>query len=109
IPNATNSQIRLFNVGRKIADEEMSVFSDETAWVTCTPETVGEFSAMAYYFALELQKKLNVPVGIINASWPGTTIESWIPKTAVFSDPILQNCADRWEQWTETYKTDSIK
>ena len=43
----------------------------------CSPQTVSNFSAVAYFFARKLYKELNIPIGIINSSWGGTDIESW--------------------------------
>ncbi len=47
-------------------------------WQTCTPETIPTFASAAYFFARELQAKLKVPVGVIDASWGGTSAEAWI-------------------------------
>jgi sialate O-acetylesterase len=47
-------------------------------WQTCSPSTAGDFSATAYFFARELYKRLKVPIGLINTSWGGTIIETWI-------------------------------
>ena len=46
-------------------------------WVVCSPQTVGGFSAAAYFFGRELHKQLHVPVGLINSSWGGTPIQTW--------------------------------
>ncbi len=47
-------------------------------WQVCTPEVVGGFTAVGYFFAREIARQLDVPVGIINSSWGGTRIEPWI-------------------------------
>ena len=75
---ANNKNIRLFNVPRTA-----SVLPNDDVnanWQKSTENTAKKFSAIGYIFAVELYKKLNVPVGIIEASWGGTRIESWIPK-----------------------------
>jgi sialate O-acetylesterase len=79
IAAAKHPQIRLFLVPRAKAGAPAK---DTTggAWQECSPETVPNFSATAYYFARELQKELKVPVGIIASSWGGTKIEPWTPK-----------------------------
>jgi len=77
IPKADYPQIRLFTVPRKIAMEPQSD-TLTAAWQVCSPGTAREFSAVAYYFARDLHHKLNVPIGIIESAWPGTTIEEWI-------------------------------
>ena len=48
-------------------------------WQVCSPQTVAGFTACGYYMARELSKKLDVPVGLVNASWGGTRIEPWVP------------------------------
>jgi sialate O-acetylesterase len=55
----------------------------DATWRVCTPESVGEFTAVGYFFARGLHKQLGVPVGIIDASWGGTYIESWISLEAL--------------------------
>ena len=47
------------------------------SWEVCSPETSPNFSAVLYYFGKRLQDELNVPIGLINASWGGTAIEPW--------------------------------
>jgi sialate O-acetylesterase len=52
---------------------------DVTAkWQLCTPETAAEFSAAAYYFGREINKELDVPVGLTQSAWGGTSITPWI-------------------------------
>ena len=47
------------------------------------PATTQDFSAVCYYFARELQKTVNVPQGLINSSWGGTRIETWLSAQAL--------------------------
>ena len=56
-------------------------------WAVCSPKTVAPFSATAYYFARDLQKRLDTPVGLVHASWGGSPIESWIPRDVLAGDP----------------------
>ena len=51
-------------------------------WKVCGPETVGDFTAVGYFFARELYKKLNVAIGLINSSWGGTMVETWASRGA---------------------------
>ena len=48
-------------------------------WSVCSPQTVRGFSAVGYFFGRELNKELNVPIGLINTSWGATRIEPWTP------------------------------
>jgi sialate O-acetylesterase len=72
---ATCSAIRMFTVDRKTAVTPQD--RCHGAWTVCSPETVGSFSATAYFFGRTLQQELNVPVGLINSSWGGTPIQAW--------------------------------
>lgn len=77
---ADHPGIRLYNTNQR-RSVSPGVEQKEIAgpgWVVCSPETVGPFSALGYYFARQLHKDLNVPVGVINSSWGGTPIQSWI-------------------------------
>ncbi len=52
------------------------------AWQVCSPATAGDFTATGYFFARELYNKLKVPIGLLNTSWGGTMVETWISKKA---------------------------
>ena len=93
--------IRQFKVPSVIADRP----ADDVAgsWATCTPANVGNFSAVAYFFARDLHQKLGVPIGIINSSWGGTQIEGWISEPALRADPAAKEIFARWEQRLAEY------
>jgi sialate O-acetylesterase len=59
-------------------------------WKVCSPEEAGEFSGVAYYFAKSINKELNVPIGIINASWGSTYIEGWMSHSALIRYPYYE-------------------
>ncbi|MCF7220389.1 sialate O-acetylesterase [Marilutibacter chinensis] len=48
------------------------------AWIAASPQTAGEFSAVAYHFAREVREATGVPIGIINSTWGGSAIEAWM-------------------------------
>jgi len=52
----------------------------EGEWLVCSPNNAAQFSATAYFFARELQQKTGVPIGLVNTSWGGTNVETWISK-----------------------------
>src|SRR5699024_1772023 len=88
--------LRLFNVDRHVAFKHK--YGPLAKWKKCSPESVRPFSAAAYYLGLELQKELNVPIGIINSSFGGSQAEAWIPQSFLHT-PELQPCIDREEIW----------
>lgn len=46
-------------------------------WQPCSPNTVPEFSSLAYLYARELHRNLNIPIGVIDCTWGGTPAEAW--------------------------------
>ena len=57
------------------------------SWQLCTPDNVGGFSAVLYFFGREIHREVGVPVGLINTSVGGTPIESWVAADVQSSDP----------------------
>ena len=87
IAAATKPKIRLLRFEKAATSYPMD---DVTAtWTECTPETAANFSAVAYFFGRELEEKEHVPIGLIDATWGGTPIESWISLEAIGQDPGL--------------------
>lgn len=79
-------QIRLFTVPKKISQFPQDDL-EGGEWLFCTPENVREFSSVAYFFGRNLHNELNVPVGLIQAAWGGTTAEAWISARSIQNDP----------------------
>lgn len=78
VAEAKYSSIRLLQVKKTIAftpaeDVEINM----GGWQECSSATVPEFSAVAYFYARELWKELNVPIGVIDCTWGGTPAEAW--------------------------------
>jgi sialate O-acetylesterase len=67
-------------------------------WVASTPETVGEFSALAWFFARDLQGHLGVPIGIINSSFGGSPAEGWLSEQELEAWPEYLDIAKRYRE-----------
>jgi sialate O-acetylesterase len=76
IAKTANSDVRLYTVPKLKADRPTNDVNG--SWQVCDPTTTSNFSAVAYYFARDLQKTLNVPIGIIHTSWGGSPAEVWM-------------------------------
>jgi sialate O-acetylesterase len=74
-----------------------------SGWKPATPENVGEFTAVGYFFGRDLQQKLGVPVGLIDSSWGGTPIESWLSPAALDQAPEFAWVREKWEQNLAAY------
>ena len=88
--------IRLFSVTRTVADSPQLTCKGE--WTACSPESVGAFSAVGYFFGRKLHQDLGVPVGLIHSSWGGTTAEAWTPRAVLEASPELSPILTRWAQ-----------
>lgn len=82
IPKADNPRIRLLIVDKKAADYPQDDLPTK-GWAASTPETAKDFSAVAWYFAREIEQREHVPVGVIDSTWGGTVAEAWTRLTAL--------------------------
>lgn len=99
ITGAENKNIRFFTVTHRSAEYPQQDLGG--SWVASTPETMRSFSAVAYFFGKKLNEELDVPVGLINASWGGTPAEVWMPEEAFENNNNLTEAASllRESQW----------
>ena len=81
IAAANHPTIRLFTVPKKAAvSPQVTV---DASWEVCSPRTIGEFSAVGYFFGREIAQEVKVPVGLIDSSWGGTIAEAWIAAESI--------------------------
>jgi len=104
IPQANYPAIRMFTVKTQVADTPRP--DVEGSWAVCSPQTVGEFSAVAYFFAQEIHQKTGYPIGIINSTWGGTPAESWTRKEVLENDPEFQPILARYQRGLDSYEAD---
>ena len=93
ISSASNPNIRFFHVPKATAQTPQE--KGEGSWTQCDSNTVKAFSAVAYYFGKKLNAGLNIPIGLIHASWGGTPAEVWTPAEVIDSNPILKGAAQK--------------
>lgn len=99
--NAEFPQIRHFKVAHEVTlTPEKDLKSGE--WKLASAETVGDFTAIGFFFAREIYQKLNVPIGILHSSWGGSQIEGWISKEGMLGNEELKSYAENlpktWEE-----------
>jgi len=83
IAGADNDRIRLFTVPQVAEVVPAANFSQPVQWQPVDSDSVRDFSAACYYFARELQKTVDVPMGLVNAAWGGSRIQAWISGEAL--------------------------
>jgi sialate O-acetylesterase len=89
ISKAAHPQIRLYTVPMKVAAMPVNE-PNEAVWQVCSPASIPPFSAVGYFFGRRLQQDLKVPIGLINSTWGGTMIESWISHAGLAKDSNFQ-------------------
>jgi len=94
IAAANYPQLRLFHVEEATSDYPMTDVAAKT-WTACTPQSVGGFSAVAYFFGRDLLQKVKVPIGLIETDWGGTPAESWTSLQALSSNSLMPVFAAR--------------
>ncbi|MBO7090573.1 MAG: hypothetical protein J6W23_02225, partial [Victivallales bacterium] len=80
---ANYPEIRYADQMRRVSLNELqksASYQFGSGWVICSPKVADRFSATAYFFARQLHKDLDIPIGLINTTWSGTRIEPWISK-----------------------------
>ncbi len=100
IAAARHPNLRLYQVPR--TDQKQDAAGRFT-WLPCSPEALklSDFSAVATTFGRQLHQTLDLPVGVVHASFGGTFIEAWMPPEA-FAHPPLQGLENRRLQaWVE--------
>jgi sialate O-acetylesterase len=91
---ASFPEIRLLSVPQVGTQEPQWNFNGQ--WKVCSPETVGGFSAVGYFFGRQLHRTLGVPVGLINNAWGGSAAEAWVKREKLTAHPELGAIHDRW-------------
>ncbi|GGC17027.1 9-O-acetylesterase [Parapedobacter defluvii] len=98
IAGANYPQIRQVEIPRKTSGVPLDDVEEPLEWKEANPQNVGNFTAVGYFYARELYKQLNVPIGLINTSWGGTIVETWISKEALEKDKSLKRAVHVFEQ-----------
>ena len=101
IASAKYPNIRLITVPQIGTQEPQDDF--EGKWEPCSPETVPSFSAVGYFFGRQLYQTLDVPIGLIDNSWGGSSAEAWVRRDLLEADPRYEQLIERWKNTEATY------
>ena len=101
IAEANHPKIRLFTVERNTSYEPLEDF-EKGNWQVTTPETIGNFSAVAYFFGREIHQEIGVPIGLINSTWGGTPAEAWTSEASLTQMQAFAEELQRIEQQLQT-------
>jgi sialate O-acetylesterase len=97
IKNANNQNIRFFTVPQKYNFKSPQTELDGGKWEATNPQTILNFSGVAYFFAKELSQKNKVAIGIIHASLGGSPIQAWMDENSLKKYPEYLDEAKKWQ------------
>lgn len=103
VATATYPLIRVYDTEFTTAEEPQPNVNGK--WEVCSPQTVGHFSAAAYFFAREIFNKYKIPVGLITTAYGASTAEAWTTRSALQSHPQLSYLLDAYRNKCAAYDT----
>jgi sialate O-acetylesterase len=124
ISNSANNSIRLLNIEHAVSPLPLLTFQNPVVWQIAAPESVPDWSATCFFFARELQKTIQVPIGLVQSAWGGANIRPFISATGLHDlggydaglgilrlyakDPSAAQgaFAAQWEQWWRSKSAD---
>jgi sialate O-acetylesterase len=101
IANSTNDAIRVLTVPETTSPRVLDQFMQPVTWQVASPSTAPEFSAACFYFARELRKTVDVPMGLIVAAWGGSRIQTWMSEAALRAVPGNNDALDVLALYTQ--------
>lgn len=99
--------IRFFTATQTVAYRPQAEVAG-TGWLVCSPATVAQLSAVAYFFGRDLYKQYKVPVGLLVSSWGGTPAEAWVSAEGLRSLPEFNARVTEFAQKTTSLSDDQL-
>ncbi|GAB3931369.1 sialate O-acetylesterase [Mucilaginibacter myungsuensis] len=107
IDSAVHPNIRLLNVRFTWKIKPTDTIPGK--WLECSPQNVRDFSAVGYYFAREIQRKLDIPIGVIYSGIGGSVTQAYLAQDVMAADPLLKaKYLDPFYQ-TDAYKKSDLE
>lgn len=101
-------RIRMINYPNTGSQEPIWTHPD-SKWMVCSPETVGEFSGVGYFFGRRLLDHLDVPIGLINNAWGGSAADAWVDRDTLAKTEAYQKSMENWEKREAQFEALSTK
>jgi sialate O-acetylesterase len=102
VAEAKHPELRMFTAEWAMNEDPQREIEGE--WKACTPETAGDFSAVAYFFGRKLQEDLGVPVGLVTSAYGASTAEAWVSGGKLADDEIFKPLRDAFGKSALAYR-----
>ncbi len=99
IAQVQQPMLRFFTVGEQLA--RTPAYDVKGAWQCASAQTIGNCSAVAYYFGAAIQSSIKVPIGLLVSSVGGTRIETWMRPETLAATGESHSLVERWKQVTD--------
>lgn len=100
-------EIRIISVPKVGSQEPLNDFDGK--WEACNPENVKTFSAVGYFFGRQLHQTLDVPIGLIDNAWGGSSAEAWVDRKVLQDDGKYADLLSHYDQMAEGYDPEQDK
>lgn len=107
IAAANQPKLRLLRQKKRTSAVPLNDTDD--AWTLCTPDTAKDFSAIAYFFGRKLSQEENVPVGLIDTTWGGSPVQSWISPDGISYFNLVSIDSDQARYAHDQSRADEIR
>ncbi len=105
---AKHPNLRMINFPQ-VGTQEPVWDHPKSQWMICTPETVGSFSAVGYFFGRQLLETIDVPIGMINNAWGGSACEAWVSREKLEQSGQYSAMLNKFDEQAEKFETLSAK
>jgi sialate O-acetylesterase len=99
--------IRMITVAKNARPETQADCSGE--WTLASSDSVGKFSATAWFFGRKLHEELDVPIGLIASSWGGTDVAAWTSRSAQENNEVLNGMMESFDEKAQSYDAEKAK
>lgn len=107
IPSVASADKEIYNIDKVVQFNSWYKYYEEKGkWSVCYGDKLDKFSAIGYIFGKLINQITDIPIGLIDASWGGTSLEAWIPKDVLSKLPINSDMLDYWNTKLQEYDPD---
>ena len=107
IAAANYPAVRMFTVAQVTAAHPAAKATG-SGWQVCSPATVAEFSAVAYFFGREIHQRYRVPIGLVVSSWGGTPAEAWMSAASLRAFPEFEPRIAEFSRRDSVHRDDQL-